>query len=229
MRRSLALAATLAAAVAAPAHASLFGTAVGATDFTGTRSIGNGLTGAATYGTAFSISWTITQIGNQFRYSYDITVPQGRGTGLSHVLFSLSANCAEKSPTAPMPTSGCFYNPTYTGGVGVVEIKSNTQQQSNENLGNPIFGVKINTNGGLQGNVNITFFSERAPMWGDFYAKGGGNPTNTVENIGHDTPSMNKIDFVATPDTQTVVPEPSSMVLMGTGVLGLVAAARRRR
>ena len=97
---------------------------------------------------------------------------------------------------------------------------------------NAISGVKINTSGDASGNLVYSFLSDRAPVWGDIYLKGAS--TFFAYNVGLETENRLSNDiglFIARPDTQpmSTVPEPSTYALMATGLVGVVAAARRRR
>ncbi len=81
------------------------------------------------------------------------------------------------------------------------------------------------------GSGHYEFFSTRAPVWGDFYAKdgrAGGMGLNEAYNNGFgnpdplDGPTNGSIGYkVLRPDTSTtVVPEPGTMLLMGIGLAG---------
>lgn len=90
------------------------------------------------------------------------------------------------------------------------------------------------------GATEYSFYSTRAPVWGDFYAKdgnAGGMGLNAAYNAGFgnpdpvDAPMNGSIGYkVLRPDTSTtVVPEPGTMLLMGIGLAGAGVVRRFRK
>lgn len=90
------------------------------------------------------------------------------------------------------------------------------------------------------GATHYSFYSNRAPVWGDFYAKdgvAGGLGWNEAYNAGFgdpdpmDMPTDGSIgNKILRPDTSTtVVPEPGTMLLMGIGIAGAGVVRRLRR
>jgi hypothetical protein len=197
-------------------------------DLTGTRLEGSGLitgNGFATDNLSLSIAWNIafSQNTNLWTYSYTFAgVPQN----ISHVLLELSPNCLEQG-------AGCVQDPSLsTGKLGNTEYNATWGPQGNSNPGidgYSISGVKF----GLTDikNGTLTFLSNRAPVWGDIYFKGGQGYVFNAGLKNHASEDVNL--FVARPDTVigrsgSETPEPSTMVMLGSG-LALAAWIRRRK
>lgn len=75
---------------------------------------------------------------------------------------------------------------------------------------------------GADGVSVYTFTSNRAPVWGDLFVKGGSSSELTNTGFG-DTGLMDVLHFIARPNGAGV-PEPTSATILA----GLVALARRR-
>lgn len=193
------------------------------------RSTGMGLVGTGPWGATdpagFTISWNIVpQTTGFLLYEYTFT---WMSKEISHAIIELSDDClAGASPCvwgfipAVDPGDIRLYQPGDPG-------------QSNPNLPASIYGVKVNFSGLTSNSAVFSFYSDRLPVWGNFYAKDGKtNGTDvTVWNIGlANSASEDIIHFIARPDTapQYIIPEPGTMALMGLGLL-VIGLWRRKR
>jgi hypothetical protein len=163
------------------------------------------------------ISWTVTQEGSKWLYVYNLSREDGsalKKPAVSHFTLEISPN---------VDTQNDFWG--FNG--------SPVEFGSFEGITN---AMKLDY--GDKDQLEWSFYSNRVPTWGDFYAIGG-NPAGawgTMWNAGFYDPDPmtgptngtigNKI---LRPDTEyTVVPEPSTMLLMGLG-LAAAGVVRRRR
>ncbi len=166
-------------------------------------------------------SWEVMQVGALWEYDYTLTVPT---KGISHLIIEVSPDTTQNDFSA--------------GEWGIY-----TSGGSNPNMPEGMTGLKMNAPASTAGVLTLTFSftSPRAPVWGDFYAKDGrdGQPPNqiwvTAWNAGFgnpDTdptvgPSNGSIDFhILRPDTETTVPEPGILILLGMGITALGVASR---
>jgi hypothetical protein len=202
-------------------------------DFSGGLSTENGgLLGS--YGAGIStLEWTVAQLPDSwFRYTYTLTVPGSQAVGggspaVSHFLLEVSESFDRTN----------YRNLTY-GGYAPGEIEFVTGNFNN--AGNPGMpddvgwdwnqGFKINAPQAFNGLILVVQFeSDRVPVWGDFYAKGGSDAWLYNAGLGVADPQAAPADgplngHLLVPDT--VVPVPGAALL---GVLGLGAAGLRLR
>jgi PEP-CTERM motif len=205
-------------------------------ELTGTRTEGAGLTTGGAYATdrsAFTLSWVITPLGGgTFHYQYTLagfnTRPPGASTGpkspnIGHILLDLSETCVAPGD------AGCVTNVVYGGGPHL-ELGTFGPAPSHPGFpsGTSVGGVKFADTTGAAPFL-VAFDSDRAPVYGDVYLKGGS--ASWVYNAGlvHHA-SSTVTDFIARPDgTRAAVPEPSTWLLLVTGCVGLLGYGWRHR
>jgi hypothetical protein len=235
---TLAAAAFFSMSPASKASPLVYGSLVPTTSWTDSRQApvnsgsDNGLVGNGNW-SDIAVSWSITQTGSVFHYEYTFSGLSGKN--LSHFILDLSDNCVSSCDHSTSNGS-CVYNADYDV-AGTPNLEYGTFGPASGNPGFPtggsITGVKFDS--WPDGLSAIEFDSSRAPMWGDFYAKGGKvigtNTFNYAYNQGlanHSTYNDAKF-FIAVPDTVgSTVPEPGSLMLIASGGLLLVLGAWRR-
>lgn len=175
----------------------------------------------------FRVIWTVTQLNwSTWHYRYEFRNESGGPLSMlvSHMIIPLSENFTEED----------LFNPGLD--VGDTEIGTFALSTSNPGfpVGESLFGVKIDMAGE---QLVAEFDSTRQPMWGDFYAKDGGEPKNYAYSSDFGVEVANLHDYagvpvdgdgevlnkILVPDT---VPEPVTMALLG---LGAAAIVRRRK
>lgn len=161
-----------------------------------------------------TIQWWVTDNGQSWHYKYVLAVPYQE---VSHIIVEVSDEFTEEN----------FWNAT--GNFDGTSIDDFDQNNGNSHIPTVLHGLKFDNTVGM--TLSIEFDSDRRPVWGDFYAKDGGNPPHQIWNAGitsddpNDPPSSGSIEnHLLVPDT--LVPEPATLAMVAAG--GLVCVLRRR-
>jgi hypothetical protein len=187
------------------------------------------VTGGA-YDDGFTVAWDISFNGSFYLYEYTFSGFDFRGVpAISHFIMDVSDSCNDPVSNRTV----CISNFT-TNGLDPDFEWDDDFGPGPSNPGFPagfsINGVKINIDEPDDTkDLTVSFESQRAPMWGNMYFKGGSS--SYAYNTGLAAPdSMNVLDFIPVVDTVggPVVPEPGSVVLLLSGVAGLAFAHFRR-
>lgn len=218
------------AAVASP----VYGTAVGAPDWTGSRYLapGGGLNShngenGWIFPESSTISWSIIDNANgTFTYNYYFTRLLDEVTEpieMSHFILELSPGCIIEGQSEGQSECVSDFR-------GEQEFRKgwNSSGPGNSNPGMPasIYGVKFDEEFSV-----YSFISNRIPVWGNFYAKKG---NSGLWNLGLEpsySSSSNTLYFIPRPDTfgpGGEIPEPATVLLLGAG-LAVAGLLRRQK
>lgn len=190
---------------------------------------GGGITTTGDYltdGLNMTLSWLIVDNLNG-TWNYQYTVTGMTDPAVSHFILDLTDDCVGLG----LGANACLTSVSVTGGADLELGTYDGPGQPNPGMPGPITGIKFDETNFSSGGV-ISFTTSRAPVWGDFFFKGGGSG---AFNTGLD-PSNRLSDninlFVARPNgdglNENAVPEPSSMMLIGAGLAGIAFLRRRR-
>lgn len=178
-----------------------------------------------------TLSWTVTNedpaapTGYPWKYIYTIDIPS---KAVSHFIVEASNG---ESPFTIANLNG-------VSGAGTPVADDITTHpatgSSDPNPGMPdaLYGIKFELLPEVDPLV-VSFYSDRDPVWGDFYAKDGKTDNNPVylyntgfsasDPVGPPTDGHNQ-NHLLVPDT---IPEPGLIVLLAAGGLGLLRRRKR--
>jgi hypothetical protein len=174
----------------------------------------------------FSVSWVITNpVASTWNYSYTFsgTATTG-GQGLSHFILDTSDTCINVT-AGTLADPNCITSPTWT-----ISPAKYIASPSNPNFpaGANIIGVKFNVIGGPALPVTITFVSDRAPVYGDFYLKVANSTSAYNNGLGIEGTSTLSSDFIAMPGELTPEPGTALLMLAGAALVGIGRLLRFR-
>lgn len=185
-----------------------------------------------------SVSWNVTTTTTPGLLQYTYTFSGYTAPAISHLILGLTDGTAPGTTRCTL-SNGCLTNLQYATGTTSAFFAASatpTLADFGPAAGNPgfpaaasFYGAKFEPLPDVNGTLRIRFLSNRLPVWGDVYAKGGS--TQYAYNAGLANRASTDVgDFVARPDgvPQAVVPEPATYAMLGVGLLGIVGLRRRR-
>lgn len=192
-----------------------------------------------TVGDGVTLSWVISYDDSTSLWTYQYTFdrPNNRAVpGLSHIIIEL---------TPPELQSDALIITGVTSNASEFEVRTFAIEdpgKSNPGIPGSIYGVKFDVSGKSDPFV-FAFQINRAPVWGDFYAKGGRSsaawnsgftelePLDRLTQGPSDNGHILRPDGDGPPSEQPNLlhaPEPASMTIWGLGLAAAGFFGRRR-
>jgi len=188
---------------------------------------------ATTIGQASTLSWRVTETSTPgwWTYRYELSHPPGKTERLI-LETSLDLSSGDIANVRVNDAGGSLVPYLLMPG----DIPTPGPGEGNDGMPGDIHGILFNR--GIRGIVTtIEFDSRWMPAWGDFYAKGDGFPTvDATWNSGFT--AADPLDPIGDGSTKyhvlvpaalvEPIPEPATLLLLGTGLLAAAGLRRKR-
>ena len=174
------------------------------------------VSGGGNWATGVSLGWSVADVGDNYLYSYTFQAPS-QESGLSHFILETSTN---------FDSNNIWGN---SNGYELDTFSDTPPSNSNPGMPGALYGLKFGGFGSTEGSIgewNFDFTSDRAPMEGDFYAKGGDDSFAYNSGFGDRTGAK-----ILVPDTvaqRISITEPGTLLLLGCGLMSIAVWRRRR-